>query len=307
MENLRPGNYRVEVRAFTKDLIASEPLAFQFSVARAPFPWTSTALGILLLFALAALVYAIREHRRITRTSAELVEANHELAGARLDLANEAERERRRISRDLHDQTLADLRHLLMLTDKLPADGNGDQSGTASSVFRSEIESVSTEIRRICEDLSPSALENVGLTAALEWALSNAVAHAPEDKKFEYEFLCADGIEDRLQLAPSVRMQIYRIAQEAVSNVSRHSSATRVRLSVSIDSDDTFQMTLEDNGGTFNPDEKKDSSGRGLANIRARASLIEAEVAWKKNERGGTTFVLSKSNAVEVADSKSGD
>lgn len=63
------------------------------------------------------------------------------------------------------------------------------------SKIRAEIESVSTEIRRICEDLSPSALANVGLGAALEWALADAVGHQPLEKKFEYEFVCDAGVE----------------------------------------------------------------------------------------------------------------
>ena len=122
MEGLKPGKYRVTARAFTKDLIQSEPLSFEFSIAKAPFPWTSTALAILLALTLLALLWALLERKRIGRTSAALVAANRELADARLNLANEAERERRRIARDLHDQTLADLRHLLLLTDQLPLD-----------------------------------------------------------------------------------------------------------------------------------------------------------------------------------------
>ncbi|HYY59476.1 MAG TPA: two-component regulator propeller domain-containing protein, partial [Pyrinomonadaceae bacterium] len=217
MDNLKPGPYRVEVRAFTKDLVASAPLTFEFHIARAPFPWTTTALSVLLTLALVALVWAIIEHRRIMRASSALGKANRELAGARLQLANEAERERRRIARDLHDQTLADLRHLLLLADQLPAEqaGNGHTAGADRAVFRAEIESVSGEIRRICEDLSPSVLENVGLAAALEWALANAVTHAPPECKFEYEFVCDEGLEERMTLAPGVKIQIYRIAQEA--------------------------------------------------------------------------------------------
>jgi ligand-binding sensor domain-containing protein len=114
IEGLAPGKYRVTARAFSKDLVASEPLSFELSIAKAPFPWTSTALAILLALALLALLWAILERRRIAKTSAALVEANNELADARLNLANEAERERRRIARDLHDQTLADLRHLTL-------------------------------------------------------------------------------------------------------------------------------------------------------------------------------------------------
>ncbi len=127
MEGLKPGTYTVTARAFTKDLAASTPLSFSFTVAKAPFPWTSTALAILLALALLALLWAILERRRIVATSAALVDANRELADARLNLANEAERERRRISRDLHDQTLADLRHLALLTDQIKV--NGESTG----------------------------------------------------------------------------------------------------------------------------------------------------------------------------------
>jgi len=303
MENLRPGQYRVEVRAFSKDLLASAPLNFNFSVAKAPFPWTTMALSVLLALVLIALVWAIVEHRRIARTSTALSRANRELASARLDLANEAERERRRIARDLHDQTLADLRHLLMLIDQLPPTasappGNGHGANLEAATFRSEIEGVSNEIRRICEDLSPSVLENVGLTAAIEWALTNAAAtHAAPDCKFEYEFVCDEELEEQLDLAPAVQMQVYRIAQEVLNNICRHASATRVRLAVANSADASFVMMIEDDGRGFDAQTRKGRKGRGLANIRARASLIEADVSWDKSPAGGTIFTLRKPRA----------
>ncbi len=94
-------------------MLASEPLIIEFSVARAPFPRTAVALGILLAIAVIGLIWAIIERHRITYR-------NRELAAARFDLANEAERERKRIAQDLHDQTLADLRSLMLMSDKLP-------------------------------------------------------------------------------------------------------------------------------------------------------------------------------------------
>src|SRR5207249_4723315 len=103
-------------------------------------------------------------------------------------LASETENERRRIARDLHDQTLSDLRRLLMLTHQIPANKIDSHGVPDAKFIRTEIESISTEIRRICEDLSPSVLTNVGLTAALEWALTDAVTHLPPERKFEYEF-----------------------------------------------------------------------------------------------------------------------
>lgn len=299
MEGLSAGDYRVTARAFSKDLVASEPMTFGLSVGRSPFPWTSTALAILLALALLALLWAILERRRIVLTSAALVAANRELAGARLDLANEAERERRRISRDLHDQTLADLRHLLLMSDQLPS--NGDATGRDQldpAVLRKEIESISQEVRRICEDLSPSVLQNVGFAAALEFALAHAMQDAPPDKRFSYEFECDDALEERVKFPPNVQMQIYRIVQEALNNICRHAAATLVKMNVTASTQGDFLLQITDDGRQFDHDAT--SAGRGLANMRARASLIGAEISWEKIPMGGTLFSLKLKGAPET-------
>ena len=266
--NLPAGQYSIEIRAFNKDLLASEPLIIRLSVARSPFPWTTTALGILLIIALIALTWVIVERRRIA-------ERNRELAAARFDLANEAERERRRIAQDLHDQTLADLRNLMLKSDKLPVE---------TSEFRSEIESVSTEIRRICEDLSPSVLENVGLAAALEFLLGDTIEN--------YEFSASDA-EERFNFSPNVEMQIYRIAQEILTNIKSHSDAKFVEMKIDVSRENEFVLSIEDDGAYFNPDNIK-RQGRGIANIRSRAALIEAEIFWQAGKNKGTLVLLRK-------------
>ena len=304
IEGLRPGSYRLAVSAFSNDLVASEPLQFHFTIARAPFPWTSTALSILLGLALVAMWWGYRQNRRLSG-------ANRQLAKTRMQLANETETERRRIARDLHDQTLADLRRLMMLTDELPV-AKRKNGHLEPSQFRSEIEAVSTEIRRICEDLSPSALANVGLVAALEWALADAVAHQPSDKRFEYECVCDPGLEDQLKFDSTTQIQLFRIIQEALSNTCRHSSATRVRLSLEIEANGDFFVCLEDNGRGFDMDRQYGFKsigpsgsesirvGRGRSNIRSRASLIDADVEWKAGQTGGTIFSLRKKLALNL-------
>jgi signal transduction histidine kinase/ligand-binding sensor domain-containing protein len=300
MENLAPGSYTVEARAFTKDLVASAPLRFAFNVGRAPFPRTTVLLASLLALALVALLWGAWQNRKMARATSELADANQQLASARLNLANEAERERRRIARDLHDQTLADLRSLMLLTDQLPARINGQREAVEPATFRAEIESISTEIRRICEDLSPSALDNVGLAAALEWALSNAAAHCPTDERFEHEFTADEDLDERLSLAPGVRMQLYRIAQEAITNVCRHADARHVSLSVHLTRAGELTLALEDDGrADFDPQERRTRKGRGLASIRDRASLIDAEVSWERRDAGGTRFTLRKDGAAK--------
>ena len=264
--DLSPGEYTIESIAFNRDLLPSEPLTIKFSVAKAPFPWTATALGVLLFIAVVGLVWAIIEHRRI-------VQRNRELAAARFDLANEAERERRRIARDLHDQTLADLRNLMISSDKLVVD-NGK--------FRNEIEAVSTEIRRICEDLSPSVLENVGLVASLEFLLDQTVA----SRKFSAD----ENLEELLKFPLNVQLQIYRIAQEVLANIVRHSDADMVEMNVEANGDGEFALTVRDNGKLFQPDGTQ--RGRGISSIRSRANLISGKVAWKEARGGGNVFSL---------------
>ena len=284
MDKLEPDTYRVEIRAFDKNLLASEPLSFNFTVEKAPFPLIATVLGILLLIALAALLWAIYSQRKITQTSEELVYANMELNNARLNLANEAERERHRISRDLHDQTLADLRQLILMTDDVPSENAAE--------FRTEIESVSNEIRRICEDLSPSVLENIGFAAALEWALGNSVGQASKEHKIEHEFKASDSLEDNIKLSSSEQIQIYRIAQEVLSNIVRHSEASKIIMSAETSDENGFLLKINDNGKQFNPETVK--KGRGLSNINARAKLIEAEFNWKTSSEEGMIFTLTK-------------
>ena len=284
MEKLSPGDYRVEVRAFDGNLMASEPIAFSLKVEQAPFPWIATILGILLLIALGALIWATFSQRKIFRTSKQLAHANKELNATRLNLANEAERERRRISRDLHDQTLADLRHLLLMTDEI--------SSEKASDFRTEIEGVSDEIRRICEDLSPSVLENIGFAAALEWALGNAVEQIAQKEEITHEFSCDENLEKNLKLNRAEQIQVYRIAQEVLSNIVRHSNASNIKMSVENTIESGFLLKIVEDGIPFDPETVK--KGRGLSNIDARAKLIKAKVAWKPTDISGMVFTLEK-------------
>ena len=145
-------------------------------------------------------------------------------------------------------------------------------------------------MRRICEDLSPSVLQNVGFAAALEFALSHAVQDAPVEKRFEYEFHCDEAIEERSQLPPSVQMQIYRIVQEAVNNIWRHANATR-KMFVETSNAGDFALRIEDNGRPFDST-NNNSEGRGLPNMKARAGLIDASISWEPRETGGTVFTL---------------
>ena len=266
---LPSGKYTIEARAYNKDLLASEPLIIEFSVARAPFPLTATALGVLLVAALIGLIWAMTERRRLDFR-------NRELAAARFDLANEAERERKRIAQDLHDQTLADLRSLML---------KSDDAATDPKTFRREIEAVSTEIRRICEDLSPSVLENVGLLPALEFLLSQTIENQ--------QFRAAENLDERINFSANEQMQIYRIAQEVLTNIKHHSDAKFVQMTIDISAENEFILNIEDDGTAFIPQQIA-IKGRGIANIKSRAALLKAEIVWRESDAKNTIFELRK-------------
>ncbi|MBL8189323.1 MAG: hypothetical protein JNK38_15045 [Acidobacteria bacterium] len=291
---LQSGGYVIEARSVSRDLVYSEPLKLRLRIQSAPFPWGTLFLGGLATAAVAAAVWAFRQQLRLSKTNKTLAVTNVELQETRLRLASETETERSRIARDLHDQTLADLRHLLVLTDQLP--GSSDDSGTPSpSEIRRKIESVSKEIRRICEDLSPSALQNLGFLPALEGALSEAVAQLPTEEKFAYEFICDPIMEERLQLSEIEQIQLYRIVQEALNNVCRHAEAKQVQLIVKAEARDLLIEVCDDGKGLVGIVTNR--SGHGLANIRSRANLIGAQVSWR-DAKPGCRFEIRKPNAV---------
>jgi signal transduction histidine kinase len=183
--------------------------------------------------------------------------------------------------------------------------GAATRGGVFDGVFdgvslRAEIEAIAVEIRRICEDLSPSVLANVGLTAALEWALSNAVAHLPSDRKLEHRFVCDDEVANALALAPTKEIQVYRIVQEAITNACRHAGASRVEVTVGGGRDGALVVEVLDDGVGFDPGERRHEAGRGVANIRTRAGMLGAVATWERPPDGGTCFRLVVPGAVAI-------
>lgn len=323
VEKLPRGPYSVQVRAISRDLVYSQPLKVRFRIPNAPFPWTTVMLASLLTVALAAAGYAFIQNRRIARANRQLAETNEELHETRIRLANETEAERSRIARDLHDQTLADLRHLLVLTDQMEKSALPEEDATLEAealrnhfsasraaksptpaVLRREIESISSEIRHICEDLSPSALENLGFLPALEWALNDAVTHLPAGEKFAYEFNCESDLEDRLKLSEIERIQLYRIVQEVINNICRHAQARQVQVNVrseSVSSDEPLRslvIAITDDGIGFDSN-SPGRTGHGMLNIRSRANLINAQVTWQAGkDNQGCRFEVRKNACV---------
>ena len=88
-----------------------------------------------------------------------------------------------------------------------------------------------------------------------------------------------------------MQLHIYRIAQEILTNINHHSNATLVEMAVEIFDDERFLLSIRDNGEFFLPG-GSESKGRGISNIRSRASLINAKIAWEPQFDGRNLFSL---------------
>jgi two-component system sensor histidine kinase UhpB len=153
-------------------------------------------------------------------------------------------------------------------------------------------------IRRACQDLRPSVLDDLGLAAALA-SLATSTTQRGLECEFEQEG------ESSRPATPEFEVTIYRIAQEALSNARRHANATSAKITLKYD-DDWLTLTVADNGQGFSvaetlsrvrsPQAKGDAelrSGLGLRGMRERAGLIKAQLEIESDPELGTTLTLT--------------
>jgi len=220
--------------------------------------------------------------------------ANMELFEQTKDLA--VMEERNRLARDLHDsakqKAFAALAQLGTAKGVLNANGNGNNgnghengNGNSVTLHLSEAENlvsdVIQELTFLVQEIYPIALQEKGLATALreyifEWENRNDITMQfaiRNDRRLPLEF----------------EQAIYRITQEALANVARHSHARRVDVSL-VYNDDSIQLSVSDNGCGFEPNPK--SQGMGLRSIRERVSSIHGTVQIQSAPGHGTRLLV---------------
>jgi signal transduction histidine kinase len=202
----------------------------------------------------------------------DLRQRNLELAEARESMQVRAEEERQRIAEDLHDETLPALSAVARMADKLSSEL---QDNPVPQEMRRKLDSAVTEMRRVINDLHPSVLETMGFKPALE----NLLSMLTHDMEVNTEFEDLDDSDEDYELSDFTKLQLYRIAQEALNNIQKHSKATRVKLVIGA-KNNYLNINVVDNGTGIDPKLIRPDS-HGLLNIRQRAQLIDATVDWK--------------------------
>jgi signal transduction histidine kinase len=213
--------------------------------------------------------------------SAALLEQQRaELAVRSAGVLSGAEDERRRLAADLHDQVLPELRQIAGEFARLKVRANGLEPDL--NRLEEEVRATMHSVREVMEALRPSSLDVLGLGYALESYFRKGATRCEPSMVVSVR---RSGEEPAL--TPDQSLALYRICQEAINNVLKHSGATRAGLEIRGE-DHALTLAVWDNGHGVAGD--RSTRGHGLSNIRYRADLIHAQTTWSPRKEGGTHF-----------------
>jgi two-component system, NarL family, sensor histidine kinase UhpB len=201
-------------------------------------------------------------------------------------LLSAQERERKRISMELHDQlgqSLAVLKLQIRAIERSLGDEQQDLKEACRELLH-YLDGVIDDIRRLSRDLSPAILEDLGLQSALKYLIDGVSKH--------YKFSLSFEVEDLDQLFSSeAQIMIFRIFQECLTNISKHAGATEVAISVR-EEDGLIFLTLKDNGAGFDPaqvaDRRAPDRGLGLAALYERSRMLGGTLEIRSQPGSGT-------------------
>ena len=189
-----------------------------------------------------------------------------------------SEAERTRWARELHDQTLQQLAGLRMLLAGARRSGDPERMGGAIDGALEQITTAIGDLRSLITELRPAALDELGLQPALESLVARYVGQADLEVELTVDL---SGTRQR----PEIESTVYRLAQEALTNVAKHAGASHVALTVS-DADGGIALTVRDDGAGFDPRQR--SSGFGLLGMRERLALVNGTLDVESEPGSGT-------------------
>lgn len=277
LDTLQGRFHNFEVRFYAKD-----GKIHVLSVNSAPLYENSSVIG---LFNIGR---DITEHREAEEA---LRESEKQLRHLSSQLLTAQEKERSRISRELHDELGGALAVLKLRCSLIEKNLQKDETGVREECKQNVqyIDQIIENVGRLSRDLSPSILEDLGLSAALRRLIDNFVKN--------YNTKVASDIADVDHLFPrDAQIMIYRIFQEALTNIGKHAQARSVSVKIKKD-EDRMSFLIEDDGKGFDVKHAamKEGSerGLGLATMDERARMLGGFLDLWSEEGKGTRITLS--------------
>ena len=254
----------------------------------------SATLGIAILASLFGLFYISRVYNRRIKVSEIISNQREEINTQRIiKLENDMkiqslssmvagqEAERNRIATDLHDSLGGSLSALkLQFENVVMGDKrNGSDPFKNISVL---IDNACSEVREIARNLKPSALENIGLVAAIRDLINRYNNHSDLDMSLHTDV-------DELELDYDSKLNLYRIFQELLNNVIKHADASEVDVQLTRTETDLI-LKVEDDGKGFNIDSVR--KGLGLDSIQSRVNVLSGDLNIDSSDNRGTSVVI---------------
>ncbi len=205
----------------------------------------------------------------------------------RASLADAEETERSRIARELHDdlsQRLAALAMEAHIVDESLSDSDVGRHQMIPS-FRSALENITSDVHSLSRKLHPTIVDDLGLTKALR----SESTRRGELRKMEVRVTFHGNVVDPPR---DIALPLFRIAQEALSNATRHSGAKEIDVQLSA-TDGVLELVVEDDGCGIDQETFQAGGGVGLNSMRERARLKGGDLVLQNRPGGGTRVVAS--------------
>jgi signal transduction histidine kinase len=239
-------------------------------------------ISLLLILALAYTQYKRIKWKQEAKLQAEIL-MQQELATKAIIKAEESERER--IAKDLHDSIgqMLSAAKMNLSAFEYSADFKSPQEKQTFEKIITLVDESCKEVRTVSHHMMPNALVKNNLAAALTEFTARL-----DDKKLKVH-LFTEGLDERLDT--NVETVLYRVIQECVNNVIKHSDADTLDISVVKDLNE-ITATIEDNGKGFEVANKKDFGGIGLKNISTRIEYLKGSVDFDSTPGRGTLVAI---------------
>jgi signal transduction histidine kinase len=248
-----------------------------------------SALSIILAL---ALTYYFTQHitkRKISKEICLTLDEKETMRAHYLEkITSILERERKRISMELHDETSQSLTTLLLVAKLIQETDDLSEVHKLAGNMREIIYKTLEEIQRLSYELRPGTLDDEGLYTNLRNYIQNLSRYT--DLNIEYNLQACKSLD--IGLTPAVKTMIFRIVQEALTNVIRHAEAQNVKVLFRCNNR-TIEATIEDDGRGFDlASLQKDRQALGLSGMTERASLAGGELLIETGPGKGTSVIL---------------
>jgi signal transduction histidine kinase len=196
------------------------------------------------------------------------------------------EEERKSIAREIHDelgQALTTIKlELSLLQEEVIHDAAAATSRTQS--LKERVDETICTVKRIITKLRPGLLDDLGLTAAIEWQANDFQRHTG--------IVCEVSIQpDEMNINQEISTDMFRIFQETLTNITRHAGATRVMVHLT-QIDDVLELQVQDNGHGITSEQINDPKSFGLIGIRERVQFWHGVVTIEGRTGVGTIITV---------------